>query len=1345
MITIAENIGAVIELDGEKEFKAGLTACNKSLTTLKTEMGLVKAQTEGQANSLESLQKKHSVLTRILEEQNNKEKEVRKGLDNAEQAYKNVGNGLDTLKQKLTTATAELEQMRQSNSAAPADIAKQEKAVEGLTNAIARGEKNYQTAGNRVKDWQAKLNTAEAQTVKATKAVNENAAYIEEAEKATDKCATSIDKFGKATQEATEVSRKWTEVLRDKAISSAADILKESLTGAVSSTLELQDASNQLKASTGAGAAEMQKMNSVLKDAYNNNYGESYDDVADATERIRQTLGDMDASALQETTESAIALRDTFDMDYQEQLRAVKSLMQNFGIDSKQAYNLIVQGAQQGLNKNDDLLDTINEYSPYYAGAGVSADEFFNSLKNGAEAGTFSVDKLGDAYKEFTIRAKDTATTTTEGYQLLGLNADIMRTKFAEGGESARQATEIITESLFSIDDDVKRNQAGVDLFGTMWEDLGERGIRALTSVEGGISSSYNAMDRLKSIKYDSVTNSLEELGRKFKSEISEPIVEDVLPKVVDGISTVIDNMDLLIPAVAGVGTAFVAYKTITATVTAFSTATEGATTAQTIFNAVLGANPVVKIVTAVIAAGAALITYANNAGEASAEVEMLVEENKRVVASANEVTESVDKTIASYADSTAQMEAQGQYADILADRIAGLAGKTQLSSSEMDVMQGYIAELNSIVPNLNLAYDEQAGKLNMSTEAMNENIEASQKQIAQQAAQEYAIQLIKQKTELEIESIKLQNSGADISERRNTLLEEENDLMLKDVTGIGALISGKQDEREEYKQLTDAQEENTDAIKANDDAKKELAAEEEAVKKYLAENGMSWDEVTGKVNENTNVTDDNTQAQKNNNTALMESASQIAETYTSLKESVTSALESQMNMFEEFSSGTEISTYDLLHNMQSQIDGVSNWADNMSTLSDRGINEGLLQHLAEMGPEGANYVAAFARMSDDELQKASSMWEESLDIKDGVQDNINGMLDGVTTAISGGKDKVAAAMKEVGVNSIAGLTEKLQSGVEVVRAAGEDVGQAGVTGTETGAGTHSPSWKTANVGKNMNAGLINGLNETKGSVMSTAEGILDGIIKSASSKLNPSYFASSGRNVTVGVAQGINAGRSNVTSAMQSLTTQTQNAANTGMSPLKYAVYGMQAPSGLVTGMNRGRSAVATAAKNLGITAYNNVRVPSLYRDGLNVAYGLANGISAGRSAVVSAVANMCASAVNQARSSLRIHSPSGVFAEIGEYTAEGFGVGYEGKIADVNGMIKRTMDYSGLKPGVGTGTAAGASAGAEKIIIEMPIYNNGIYDRTEIAEIAMEGLSRSQGRKLAVKGGIQNVRYAV
>ena len=57
------------------------------------------------------------------------------------------------------------------------------------------------------------------------------------------------------------------------------------------------------------------------------------------------------------------------------------------------------------------------------------------------------------------------------------------------------------------------------------------------------------------------------------------------------------------------------------------------------------------------------------------------------------------------------------------------------------------------------------------------------------------------------------------------------------------------------------------------------------------------------------------------------------------MQQKVSEVLDSQMNMFEEFNAGTEISSQKLLENMQSQIDGVSNWADNMAILADRGVN----------------------------------------------------------------------------------------------------------------------------------------------------------------------------------------------------------------------------------------------------------------------------------------------------------------------------------------------------------------------------------------------------------------------
>lgn len=48
----------------------------------------------------------------------------------------------------------------------------------------------------------------------------------------------------------------------------------------------------------------------------------------------------------------------------------------------------------------------------------------FNSFANGADAGTFSVDKLGDAVKEFGIRVKDGSDGTMQAFKDIGLNAD---------------------------------------------------------------------------------------------------------------------------------------------------------------------------------------------------------------------------------------------------------------------------------------------------------------------------------------------------------------------------------------------------------------------------------------------------------------------------------------------------------------------------------------------------------------------------------------------------------------------------------------------------------------------------------------------------------------------------------------------------------------------------------------------------------------------------------------------------------------------------------------------------------------------------------------------------------
>lgn len=171
-------------------------------------------------------------------------------------------------------------------------------------------------------------------------------------------------------------------------------------------------------------------------------------------------------------------------------------------------------GAQSSANQNGDLLDTLNEYSAQYSALGLSADEFLQSLISGADAGVFSIDKVGDAVKEFNIRAKDGSDSSAEGFQLLGLNAEEMTSKFAQGGDTAQQAFYQVVNALDQMEDPVAKNTAAVDLFGTMYEDLESNMLPILSSMQGASENTYDALGQINEVKYNDIGSAMEGLKR---------------------------------------------------------------------------------------------------------------------------------------------------------------------------------------------------------------------------------------------------------------------------------------------------------------------------------------------------------------------------------------------------------------------------------------------------------------------------------------------------------------------------------------------------------------------------------------------------------------------------------------------------------------------------------------------------------------------------------------------------------------------------------------------------------------------------------------------------------------
>lgn len=419
---------------------------------------------------------------------------------------------------------------------------------------------------------------------------------------------------GDASREAADESAEGWTIVKDVIADLASQAIQAAIQAFGELMLEAESAFDLLQAKIGASDEAMRKYSDVARDVFKNGWGESLSDVSESIGTITNMLGDLDEVELRNVTENAMTLRDVFGWDIQESVRAANSLMDQFGITSDEAFNLMAQGAQNGLDQNGDLLDTINEYSVQFRTAGYDADDMFNMLKNGAETGTWSVDKLGDAVKEYNIRMKDDTVykALKDNAEALGLTEDAvfrLGKEYDKGAISSREMAQIGLNSIMSLDSETERYRLGVALFGTMWEDLGEDTVVALMKTEGGIESTNQAMSQVKTDAYDNLATSVTTLGRTLKDELLQPIVDLIAPAIKSIIDWTIEHMNIVKPIIIGVATAF----GILAGALAISGIIAAVSKAMQILNATLLANPIALVVAAIAGLVAAFVTAYKN------------------------------------------------------------------------------------------------------------------------------------------------------------------------------------------------------------------------------------------------------------------------------------------------------------------------------------------------------------------------------------------------------------------------------------------------------------------------------------------------------------------------------------------------------------------------------------------------------------------------------------------------------------------------------------------------------------------------------------------------------------
>ncbi len=1158
-------ISAVIALDGEKQFNAAVTSVNKDLTKLRSESKLIKEEFAGQANSLEALKAKHENLKKTLETHKKKVEAVNNGLKHAKDDYEKVGNKLEELEKNYHQAAEKMSEMEKNSDTTEEALEKQRAEVERLSKGLDKSRDNYKRAEERIKAWETKLNNAKAELIKSSNALKDNEKLMEEAKESTDKCAKSIDEYGKKTKIAVESTLRWQEAFKGSAAGEAVEQVTEKVIElgkeAANTAKEMESAEKQVQASTGASAEAAERYSGIMKELYAGNYGEGFDDISEALSTVRQNMQELSEVELKNITEDAITLRDTFGMDYQEQIRAAKMLMDTFGLSSKEAYNLIAQGAQEGLNKNGDMLDVINEYSVHYKNMGTSAEEFMNSLVNGTAAGTFSVDKLGDAYKEFGIRVKDTASSTTEAYELLNLDADEMRQKFAAGGESAKAATQEVVQALFGMDDQVKQNQAGVDLFGTMWEDMGMDAIQAITNLNGEMSVTENTMKSIKDIKYSDMGSQISEIAREIQMKLAEPLEKKWMPVVRDGLEIVSDNIELISTGTMGLASAAGLWKIsqtkageevikvlktliftrgadVTATgaqtvaTGAQTIATKAATTAQTAFNAAMGMNPIAKIVLAIVAAAGAYKALEKAVVNSDAELK----ENKETVdglcTEMDSLKQSTEEAQRAREESLEDIQAEYGAYEVMAEKLTALSEKENKTNGEKALMKSYIDQLNEAIPELNLAIDEQTGKLNLNSKSIQEVIKANKERLMVEAQESMMGEILQEQMQAEIELAKIQEARGKVEQKQKDLdneyarnLEISSQNMERygqstEKTGM-TWVEYKMKQRECKKELEKLDEELEEAQGTADEAADEYDKVAEAVGNVAEKNGIA------------------AESAQQNGDASTQAAAKITEAYSEMEDGIKKSLEGTADIFDEFNAGQEVSTEEMLANLDSQEKGLTEWKDNLKILAGaagQGMTEEFFQYLVQMGPQGANAVAELSaafQNGEPEFKAICDKYKTVLKLEDETASQITGSYydtgmnsaqgmkkgieDGTAAAEEAARQMASRVMQagkvtlqvnspskrmrnELGVWVPRGLAQGIQDATPEAEKSAQDMAASTLAAAQKELDIHSPSKKfQKGVGEKIPEGIAEGVKKKSGIARKETEKLTKDIHKSAS------------------------------------------------------------------------------------------------------------------------------------------------------------------------------------------------------------------------------------------------------
>lgn len=1187
-------IGGKIVLEGEKAYREALRNIKAEQSELRSEMKLCQTEFQENQNSVEALTKKHDILARQFETQSKKVETYQKALETSTQKQEQAEKKISDLHTALEKAEKEMEQMKESSEDNAEAMEGQAKVIEDLKKKLALAEDGYAKAEQKSKAYQTAINYATAELNGMQKELDQTGRYMKEAESSTDNCATSIDRYGKEAENAAGQTSVFGDVMKANLASEAiiagvkkiADGIKKISENAIEAGSEFEASMSQVAATMGmtadqinAGSGDYEKLSAAAKECGKTTKF-SASESGEALNYLALAGYDVEKSVATLPKVLDLAAAGGLDLAYASDLVTDSMAAMNMGVEKLDGY--IGQMAKTSQKSNTSIaqlgeatlvcagtvtlteqkLETMNAELGILANNGIKGAEGGTHLRNILLALSAPTEKAEGALKKLRVEVSD-----SEG-NMRDLNDIMTDLNGAMEGMSSTEKTQFINRIFNKTDiaavnallkgtgeefDNLQKeladcSGAAADMAETMNNNLKGKVTILKSSMEALGISAYEIFDADMKTAVDGATDAVGRLQdsiergdlgvslNKMSDALGEfcegavKVGEDALPVMIDGMTWILNNADIVTAGIAGITAANVEMKVVapaieaaTASWTAYKTANEGATVSQWLLNTAMNANPAGMILTAVTALTAAVATYMIINKDNLIQIDETTQKTRELAEESKRLNESYENSVTAKKNSRQEMENEKTAVGRLVGELKDLQAKTSLTAAEQARQNMIIEDLNAAFPGLNLAIDEQTGLLNMSTEALEKNVEALMAMDRANAAREDMTRLAEEQYEAEkhladleeqLEAQKKQVAAA--QEEYNSVMERANELYGEQTELYGTMGVAEQEAlriaKEGQVELENQYEATKDSIKSFTEEYyncTEYIGEDESIAKAAADTDMLGEAARQATSDLTDMTLETSQA------------------FQDMYNSVTEAVTGQMNLFSEFKGSAELSTQELLNNMNSQIVGLTQWADNMEALAERGIDQGLLKHLADMGPEGANYVATFVMMTDEELKKANELFEKSLAIPD-------------ETA-----GKIAEAYENVGKNAVEGYQNGIKEGAEAATEAAADMAQGTIDAAMETLDENSPSKEFEKIGGYIDEGLVSGIKGGQKDVLDTISALCVQVLQTGNTMVTTLEWSVIGKRIPEGMAAGIRAGKSGVINAVVEMCREAVRAAN--------------------------------------------------------------------------------------------------------------------------------------------------------------------------------------------------------